>query len=82
MTEIINAALTAVYDNDGAIKGKTRLKEVLRKQLLKETCDVTMLFSTLNIYANSPGIDTMINQLGKNDFILYFFIMLEQQDSQ
>ena len=69
LTEIINAALTTIYDNDGSIKNKARLKEVRRKQLIKETCDVTMLLSTLNIYANSPGIDTMINQLGKNIFI-------------
>ena len=70
LTEIVNAALTTMYDNDGAIKCQETLKDVQQKQLIGETYDVTMLFSTMNIYAGSPGIDTMINQLGKNIFIL------------
>ena len=70
LTEIVNAALTTIYDNDGPIKCQERLKAVRQKQLIEETYDVTMLFSTMNIYAGSPGIDTMINQLGKSIFIL------------
>ena len=70
LTEIVNAALTTISENDGDIKSKKKLKQLRKERLLKEISDVTMLFSTMNIYANSPGIDTMIDQLGENIYIL------------
>ena len=70
MTEIVNAALTTITDNDGIVKKKSKLLKLRKAQLHKQISDVTMLFSTMNIYANNPGIDTMIEQLGKNIYIL------------
>lgn len=70
LTEIVNAALTTITNNDGVHIGKKKLSNLRTKQLAKQTSDVTMLFSTMNVYANNPGIDTMINQLGKNIYIL------------
>ena len=73
LTEIVNAALTTITDNDGEERKKEKLFELRNAQLKKQISDVTMLLSTLDVYANNPGIDTMINQLGKNIYILYFF---------
>ena len=70
MTEIVNAALTTITDNDGIVRKKSKLLKLRKAQLHKQISDVTMLFSTMNIYANNPGIDTMIEQLGKNIYIL------------
>ena len=69
MTEMVNAALTTISDNDGDTK-KTRKLKVRRERLQEQISDVTMLFSTMNICANSPRINTMIDQLGKNIYIL------------
>ena len=74
LTEIINATLTTIYDNDGSIKNEDQLTSVRREKLIKETHEVSMLFSTMNIYANSPGTDKMISELGKQiAFCKYFF---------
>ena len=35
------------------------------QKLLKETTHILLLFSAMNIYANNPGIDRMINELDK-----------------
>ena len=78
LTEIVNAALTTIYDDDGKIKNEQQLNTVRRKKLVEQTHEVSMLLSTLNIYANCPGIDEMIDQLGKIFTICkFFFIMLE-----
>ena len=70
MTEIVNAALTTITDNDGDEIDDDKLFKLRKAQLEKQSSDVTMVFSTMNVYANNPGIDTMINQLGKNIYIL------------
>ena len=70
LTEIVNAALTTITDNDGEEQDREKLFDLRNAQLKKQIADVTMLISTMDIYANSPGIDTMINQLGKNIYIL------------
>ena len=70
MTEMVNAALTTISDNDGDIKSKTRKLKVRKEWLKEQISDVVMLFSTMNIYANSPGTDAMIDQLGKNIYNL------------
>ena len=72
MMEIVNAALTTITDNDGEEREKENLFDLRNAQLNKQISDVTMSFSTMNVYANNPGVDTMINQLGKNICILYF----------
>ena len=74
MTEIVNAALTTITDNDDQEREKEKLFDLRNAQLNKQISDVTMLFSTMNVYANNLGIDT--NQLGKNIYILYFFYKL------
>ena len=70
LTEIVNAALTTITDNDGEERKREKLFDLRNAQLKKQISDVTMLISTMDVYANSPGIDTMINQLGKNIYIL------------
>ena len=70
ITEMVNAALTTITDNDGEEQNRDKLFNLRKARLKKEISDVTMLLSTLTIYANNPGIDTMINQLGKNFYIL------------
>ena len=70
MTEIVNAALTTITDNDGDEIDDDKLFKLRKAQLEKQSSDVTMVFLTMNVYANNPGIDTMINQLGKNIYIL------------
>jgi len=70
LTEIVNAALTTITDNDGEEQDREKLFDLRNAQLKKQISDVTMLISTLDVYENSPGIDTMINQLGKNIYIL------------
>ena len=70
ITEMVNAALTTITDNDGEEQNRDKLFNLRKARLKKEISDVTMLLSTLTIYANNPGIDTMINQLGKKFYIL------------
>ena len=70
ITEMVNAALTTITDNDGEEQNRDKLFNLRKARLKKEISDVTMLILTLTIYANNPGIDTMINQLGKNFYIL------------
>jgi len=83
LTEIINATLTTIYDNDGSIMNEDQLTSVRREKLIKETHEVSMLFSTMNIYANSPGTDKMISELGaKHLHFVNIFLMLEDQDLQ
>ena len=70
LTEIVNVALSTLHEFDPDRKSNTPLNKLRRNQLIQETGLITRLFSTLNIYANNPGIDTMINQLGKNIYNL------------
>ena len=65
LTEIVNAALTTIHDDDKQDMSADQLLTIRRKKLLKETTDILLLFSTMNYYANNPGNDRMINELGK-----------------
>ena len=65
LTEIVNAALTTIHDDDKQDMSADQLLTIRRRKLLKETTDISLLFSTMNYYANNPGNDRMINELGK-----------------
>ena len=84
LTEIINATLTTIHDDDGYLSGTKQdvLTALRRKKLLKETKEVSLLLSTMNIYANCPGIDRMISELGKKIHFVNIFSRLRQQDLQ
>ena len=76
LTEIVNATLTTIHDDDKYLSDPSQeeLTAQRRKKLLKEITEVLLLFSTMNIYANNPGIDTMISEIGKKiTFCKYFF---------
>ena len=84
LTEIINATLTSIdddYENLSARKqGQSThpshqvLIALRREKLVKETKEVSLLLSTMNIYAHCPGIDRMISELGKKiAFCKYYF---------
>ena len=76
LTEIINANLTTIHDDDKSLSDPSQeeLTACRQKKLLKETTEVSLLLSTMNIYANCPGIDRMISELGKNfAFCKYYF---------
>ena len=67
LTEIVNATLTTIHDDDKCLSESSQEDWLVlrRKRLVKETTEILLLFSTLNIYANNPGIDRMISELGK-----------------
>ena len=66
LTEIRNATLTTIHDDGGYLLAtkQDELTALRQKKLLKETKEVSLLLSTMNIYANCPGIDRMISELG------------------
>ena len=67
LVEMVNATLTTIQDNDQSLSNESHgdLLVLRRQKLVKETAEISLLFSTLNIYANNPGIDRMIRELGK-----------------
>ena len=67
LTEMVNATLTTIHDDDKCSSESSQEDWLVlrRKRLVKETTEILLLFSTLNIYANNPGIDRMISELGK-----------------
>ena len=67
LTEIVNATLTTIHDDDNCLSDSSQeeLTALRRNKLLKETTEILLLFSTMNIYADNPGIDRMISELGK-----------------
>ena len=72
----VSATLVTIHDDDGYPSATKQdvLTALRQKKLLKETNEVSLLLSTMNIYANCPGIDRMISELGKNiAFCKYFF---------
>ena len=84
LTEIINATLTSIddeYENLSATEqgrsthpSRETLISLRREKLVKETKEVSLLLSTMNIYANCPGTDKMISELGKKfTFCKYYF---------
>ena len=75
LTEIVNATLTTIHDDDKYLSDPSQeeLTAWRRKKLLKETTEVSLLLSTMNIYANNPGIDRMISDLGKKLHFVIFF---------
>ena len=84
LTEITNATLTSIdddYENLSATEqGQSThpshqvLIALRREKLVKETKEVSLLLSAMNIYANCPGTDRMISELGKTfAFCKYYF---------
>ena len=84
LTEIINATLASIddeYENLSATEqgrsthpSRETLISLRREKLVKETKEVSLLLSTVNIYANCPGTDKMISELGKKfTFCKYYF---------
>ncbi len=70
LTEIINAALTTICDDDDSDANQEPTLILWQKRLNKEADEVSLLLSTLNIYTNSPGIERMIGKIGKTFCIL------------
>ena len=80
LTEITNATLASIdddYENLSATEqGESThpshevLIDLRREKLVKEIKEVSMLLSTMKIYANCPGTDRMISELGKKNCIL------------
>jgi len=67
LVEMVNASLTTIQDNEESLSNKSHgdLLVLRREKLVKETAETSLLFSTMTIYANNPGIDRMIRELGK-----------------
>ena len=67
LVEMVNATLTTIQDNNQSLSDQPQgaLLVLRREKLVKETAEISLLFSTMNIYANNPGIDRMIRELGK-----------------
>ena len=70
LTEIVNAALTTIHHSDILDHDQQPMLDPRRTRLNEEANGVSLLFSTLNIYARSPGLDKMIGDLGKTFYIL------------
>ena len=70
LTEIGNAALTTIHHSDILDRHQQPMLDPRRTRLNEEANGVSLLFSTLNIYARSPGLDKMIGDLGKTFYIL------------
>jgi hypothetical protein len=70
LTEIVNAALTTIHRDDILDEYQQPTVAPRRKRLNEEANGVSLLFSTLNIYALSPGLDKMIGELAKTFYIL------------
>ena len=68
LTEIVNTTLTTIHDDDHCLSESSQeeLTALRRKKILKWTTEILLLFSTMDIYANNPGIDRMISELGKS----------------
>ena len=63
-----------IHDDNNSITDQEVLTSVRRKRLIKETDEVSLLFSTMNIHGNSPETDKMISELGKKiAFCKYFY---------
>ena len=84
LTEIINATLASIddeYENlsateqgESTLPSREMLISLRREKLVEETKEVSLLLSTMNIYANCPGTDKMISELGKKfAFCKYYF---------
>ena len=84
LTEITNATLTSIdddYENLSATKqgqstqpSHQMLITLRREKLVKAIKELSLLLSTMNIYANCPGTDRMISELGKKfAFCKYYF---------
>jgi len=70
LTEIVNAALTTLHQDDEVDDNGKPTLAPRRARLLKATNEVSELLSSLNIYAHNPGLDKMIDELGKKIYIL------------
>ena len=67
LVEMVNAILTTIQDNEESLSNESHgdLLVVQRKKLVKETSELSLLLSTMTIYANNPGIHRIIRELGK-----------------
>ena len=67
LVEMVNAILTTIQDNEESLSNESPgdLLVVRRKKLVKETAELSLLLSTMTIYANNPGIHRIIRELGK-----------------
>ena len=67
LTEIINATLTTIHIHKEYLseKEEAQLTTVRQTKLLEKTREVSLLISTMNIYANVPGTDRMARELGE-----------------
>ena len=70
LTEIVNAALTTLHHSDILDNNHQQTINPRRARLKEAVSEVSELLSLLNIYAHHPGLDKMIDNLGKN--ILHF----------
>ena len=70
LTEIVNAALTTLHHSDIRDNNHQQTINPRRARLKEAVNEVSELLSSLNIYAHHPGLDKMIEDLGKN--ILHF----------
>ena len=70
LTEIVNAALTTLHHSDILDNNHQQTINPRRTRLKEAVNEVSELLSSLNIYAHHPGLDKMIDDLGKN--ILHF----------
>ena len=84
LTEIINATLTTIHVDEEYLSETEDDELTTRRQtkLLEKTKEVSLLFSTMNIYANCPGTDRMVSELGKKMHFVNIFSWLRQQDLQ
>ena len=70
LTEIVNAALATLHHSDVLDNNDQPTIDPRRARLKEAEKEVSKLLSSLNIYAHHPGLDKMIDDLGKN--ILHF----------
>ena len=70
LTEIVNATLTTLHHSDVLDNNDQPTIDPRRARLKEAEKEVSKLLSSLNIYAHHPGLDKMIDDLGKNIYIL------------
>ena len=70
LTEIVNATLSSIHHYDMEVNEQSLLLEARKTRLKGVLNKAPELYSTLNHHAGHPGIEKMMDELGKIFYIL------------
>ena len=70
LAELVNAALSTIHILDKKSNEQSVQLEPQRKRRKEAVKEVSELYSTLNHHAGHPGVDKMMDALGKTFYIL------------